>query len=245
MPDKETVFTEADDNNDPVPTQEELATQEDVDKLKERGLDDLAKGKAHADRFITFLEEQNKGLKEELDKRLTAEQTLAEIKARGQERTEVSEENTNSGLKPEELDSLVDKRISESKRKDYATANIKEADAKIKEIYGDTADKFIKDKCIELGLTKADLGEVAAKSPRAFFDLVGVSTKKVEPSSDSSVSTVNPEALANNSSGAEATPGTNNWYRELRKKDKVKFYTPAVQQRLFKDRERLGEDFYK
>ena len=241
---EETVFTEPTEKPSEEVTPKE-ATQEEVDKLKERGLDDLAKGKAHADRFIDFLEEQNKSLKGELDKRLTAEATLEEIKKKGQEKSEVSEEATTSGLKPEDLDSLVDKRISESRRQETVSANIKEADERIKGIYGDKAPAFIEGKCKELGLTKADLGEMAAKSPRAFFDLMGVSPKEGEKTPAPSSGTVNTEALANNSSGAEATPGTNKWYRELRKKDKAKFYTPSVQQRLFKDRERLGEAFYK
>jgi len=241
---EETVFTEPTEK----PSEEVkpvAATQGEVDALKERGLDDLAKGKAHADRFITFLEEQNKSLKEELDQRLTAAATLAEIKAnKGPEKTEVSEEPTSSGLKPEDLDSLVDKRISESRKQEIVSRNIAEADGKVKTVYGDKADAFIEGKCRELGLSKADLGEMAAKSPKAFLDLMGVSPKQGEIEPAPTSGTVNPEALANNSSG-EATPGTNAWYRELRKKDKTKFYTPSVQQRLFKDRERLGEDFYK
>jgi len=241
---EETVFQEPTEKpsgeNKPV-----AATQEEVDKLKERGLDDLAKGKAHADRFIDFLEEQNKSLKTELDTRLTAEATLEEMKKKGPEKSEVSEEVTTPGLKPEDLDSLVDKRISESRRQETVSANIAEADAKVKAVYGDKASEFIEGKCRELGLSKADLGEMAAKSPKAFLDLMGVSSKQEETTPAGSTSTINPEALANNSSGAEATPGTNKWYMIQRKENKAKFYSPAVQRRLFKDRERLGEDFYK
>lgn len=239
---EDTVFNEP--TNEPVvENKPKEATQEQVDALKERGLEDLAKGKAHADRFIDFLEEQNKSLKEELDTRLTAAATLEEIK-KGQERTEVSEEVTTSGLKPEDIDSLVDKRISLSRQQETVQANIREADERVKKLYGDKAPQFIEDKCKELGITKTDLGEMAAKSPRAFYDLIGVSPKDGGTPAPSA-GTINPEALAINSSGAEATPGTNAWYRELRKKDRAKFYTPSVQQRLFKDRERLGDDFYK
>ena len=171
---------------------------------------------------------------------------MKEIKERkGQEKSEVSEEPTSSGLKSEEIDSLVDRKISESRRQEVVQANIKEADNKIKELYGDKADAFMEGKCKELGLSKSDLGEMAAKSPRAFFDLVGVSSMKEIVEVASSSSTINPEALANNSLGGEPIPGTNRWYNEQRKKNKTKFYSPEVQRRLFKDRERLGEDFYK
>lgn len=241
----ENVFDETPNEKPSEEPKPVAATQEEVDALKERGLDDLAKGKAHADRFIDFLEEQNKSLKTELDSRLTAEATLAEIKKKGPEKTEVSEEVTASGLKPEDLDSLVDKRIDESRKQETVSRNIKEADAAVKAVYGDKANSFIEGKCVELGLSKADLGEMAAKSPKAFLNLMGVSTKEVEKSPAVSGGTISPEAAAIHSSGAEATPGTNKWYNEQRKKDKAKFYSPAVQRRLFKDRERLGEDFYK
>ena len=240
---EETVFTEPTEKPSEEPTPKE-ATQEEIDALKERGLEDLAKGKAHADRFIDFLEEQNKSLKEELDQRLTAEATLKEIKEKGQEKSEVSEEVTTPGLKPEDLDSLVDKRISESRQKEIVQRNIKEADDKVKALYGDKADIFMEGKCRELDLSKADLGELAAKSPQAFFDMIGISVKEGEKTPTASTSTVNLEALAKGSSGGEAIPGTNRWYMEQRKKDKAKFYSPEVQRRLFKDRERLGDKFY-
>lgn len=241
---EETVFSEPTENPSEKKTPV-AATQDEVDKLKERGLDELAKGKAHADRFIDFLEEQNKSLKEELDTRLTAAQTLEEIKNRAPEKTEVSEEPTSSGLKPEDIDTLVDKRISESRRQETVDANIAEADAKIKSIYGDKAESFMEEKCRELGLSKADFGEMAAKSPRAFFDLVGVTPKKGDETPAPTVGTINADALAIHSPGDGFTPGTHKWYNEQRKKDKAKFYSPEVQRRLFKDRERLGEDFYK
>ncbi len=243
---EDTVFNEPTEkpSGEEVKKTPVVATQEEVDKLKERGLDELAKGKAHADRFIDFLEEQNKSLKAELDTRLTAAQTLAEIKNREPENTEVSEEATTSGLKPEDIDNLVDKRISQSRLQETVDANIAEADTKIKAIYGDKADAFMEGKCRELGLSKADLGEMAAKSPRAFLDLMGV-LKKDEQEPMPSIGTVSPDALAVHSPGDGFTPGTHKWYNEQRKKNKSKFYSPEVQRRLFADRERLGEDFYK
>ena len=240
-----TVFEETDDNNEPVVQKETTVSEEEVEKLKERGLDELAKGKAHADRFIDFLEKQNAELKGELDTRLTAEATLREVKEKRQENIEVSEEPTSPGLEPDDITSLVDKRISEANQNKIIQDNIKEADAKVKAVYGDKAVDFIENKCTELGLTKSDLGGVAAKSPKAFFDLLGITTSDPDTTGVvSTTGTVNLEALTNQSSDGVAKPGTDKWYKELRKKDKKNFYTPAVQQRLFKDRERLGDKFY-
>lgn len=244
---EETVFAETTETKPVVAAAPDPVSEADVEKLKERGLDELAKGKAHADRFIDFLEAQNKDLKTELDTRLSAEATLQEIKQ--SRASEVSEENTPSGLKPEDaavssedIVSLVDKRIGEAATNKRIQDNIALVDSKIKAIYGDKAGSFVEEKATELGLSKTALGELAAQSPKAFFDMVGVEDK---PSSGPSVTTgtVNPEALAVHSPG-DVKPGTDKWYKALRKEDKAHFYTPAIQQRLFKDRERLGDKFY-
>ena len=244
---EETVFADTPETKPVVEATPDPVLQEDVDKLKERGLDELAKGKAHADRFIDFLEAQNKDLKSELDTRLSAEATLQEIKQ--SRASEVSEERTTSGLKPdddavsdEDIVSLVDKRIGEAAQNKIVQDNILLVDKKIKGIYGDKAGAFIDEKAAELGLSKEALGELAAQSPKAFFDMVRVEDK---PSGGPAMTTgtVNPEALAVHSPG-DVKPGTDRWYKALRKEDKVHFYTPAVQQRLFKDRERLGDKFY-
>ena len=244
---EETVFAETPETKPVVEATPEPVSEEDVDKLKERGIDELAKGKAHADRFIDFLEAQNKDLKAELDTRLSAEATLQEIKQ--SRASEVSEERTTSGLKPdddatsdEDLVSLVDKRIGEAAQNKIVQDNILLVDQKIKAIYGDKAGSFIDEKAAELGMSKEALGTIAAQSPKAFFDMVRVEDK---PSGGPAMTTgtVNPEALAVHSPG-DVKPGTDRWYKALRKEDKVRFYAPAIQQRLFKDRERLGDKFY-
>jgi len=227
----------------------QAVTEEQVEELKERGIEELAKGKAHADRFIDFLEEQNKSLKDELDKRVTAEASLEEIKKAAAEKatvareTEVSEERTSSGLKPEDIKALVVESISEDNKEKKVQSNIAEVDRRVKEVYGDKAQEFIDSKAVALGLNKNDLGQLAAMSPKAFFDMVGMSDITSSDLMPAPTSTINPEALANQSPGA-AKPGTDKYYKELRKKDPKHFYTPGVQQRLFKDRERLGEKFY-
>lgn len=245
---EDNVFEATPANKEEVVTKETVS-QEEVDKLKERGLDSLAEGKAHADRFIDFLEEQNKGLKEELDKRVTAEASLEDMKKVAAEKaaetreTEVSEEPTSSGLKPEDIKALVAEEISEANKNKKVQGNIAVVDSRVKEVYGDKAVSFIEDKAKELGLTKTDLGNLAAQSPKAFFDMVGMSDITPSENIPAPTGTVNPEALANQSSDA-VKPGTHKYYNDLRKKDPRNFYTPAIQQRLFKDRERLGEKFY-
>jgi hypothetical protein len=235
------LFKEVNEESTETNEDSNLELNKKIEELKDKSPEELAKGKAHADMFIDFLKEQNKNLKEELDKRVNAEDLLKELKeTRTKEDTKVSEEPTGSGLKPEDIESLVQKSLKNASEKEIATRNVSLVDAKVRETYGDKAEEFIKSKAKELGLGLQYLGDVAARSPVAFFNLVGLDKGNTTPF-EPTKSTVNTEAAFSSSNN---TPGTNKHYTELRKKDPRKFYSPQVQKQMFEDRKRLGEKFY-
>lgn len=238
MPDN--VFEEVENKETSESTKDEsnqTVLDHKIEELKTKPVEELAKGKAHADQFIEFLKEQNAQLKEELDKAVPAEKVLEEIKTK---QSEVSEENTNSGLNPEDIDSLLEQKLEHREAQKSAEANILAVDAKVREVYGDKAQDFIDAKARELGFSKEDLGAMAAKSPQAFFNLVGMNAQSKGTASVVE-STVNTETMSQTTGVRE---GTKAWYDQIRKQDKKKFYSPEVQQKLFRDRERLGDAFY-
>jgi hypothetical protein len=235
MPDN--LFTEenkstTNSNGDPV-----LETK--IEELKTKSVDELAKGKAHADQFIDFLKEQNNQLKEELDKRLTAEKALEELKAA--RNTEVAEEHTSSGLKPEDMEARIVETVQKLEERKSVEANIVAVEKAVKDKYGEKSKEFIHGKAAELGMSPADLGNIAAKSPIAFFNLVGLE-KPASSGIRSSEGTINTEAF---SQTTNLTAGTKAYYDKIRKENPAQFYDPKVQQQMFKDRKRLGQDFYK
>src|SRR3990167_677025 len=240
----ETVFAE-----EGTPSEQDTVLAARIEENKKKGVDELAKGKAHGDQFIEFLKEQNAAMKAELDKALdeankrkSAEAVLEELKTRQSNKdvAENTEEPTSSSLNSETIKSLVKESISEEHRKAAFQANVQIVDSAVKEKYGDKAKEFVANKAKELGLSIEELGGLAAKSPSGFFNLVGmgvVEQKTLAPSK----STINPNAILSNQPKA----GTAAYYDNMRKEDKKKFFTPVVQAQLFKDRERLGSDFYK
>lgn len=229
-----------------TPESEEVAVPDEVvEKLKERGLDELAKGKAHADQFIEFLKEQAKELKTDHDKllseneKLKAEQVVKEAR---QAKPVVEEKvpDTSEKLSPDAIKGLVNEELQNVTKRNVADANIREVDGKIRELYKDKAVEFMKGKAEELGLTLEYLHDLAARSPNALYNILGVSAKSVGTPAPS-VGTIK---AAPTSSGV-ATPGTKKYYDGLKKANPRTFYTPEVQSKLFKDRERLGDNFYK
>ena len=223
------------------------AMNKTIEELKARGVDELAKGKAHADQFIEFLKDQNESLKEDLEGKVNAEKLIEELKNQKEVEPKVSEEGVQpTGLNPEDIQSLVKDSIEQSKKEENLQHNVGVADQKVKEIYGDKANEFMTSKAQELGLSLAYLGDVAATSPDAFFKMVGLegATAPVDQAPSSSPS-INTEALADQSNINAVKPGTYRYYSQLRRDNPGNFYTAKVQQQLFKDRERLGEEFNK
>lgn len=219
-----------------------------IDSNKKKSVNELAKGKAHGDQFIEFLKEQNLAMKKDLDEALdrankskSAEAVLEELKARQSNRdvAENTEEHTSSDLNSETIKSLVKESIKEEGQRQASVSNMQMVDAAIKEKYGDKAKEFVAKKATELGLSVEELGGLAAKSPAGFFNLVSMGVEPRTPAPTKG--TINPVATLS----SQPKAGTKAHYDAMRKVDKKLFFTPTVQAQLFKDRERLGLDYYK
>lgn len=213
-----------------------------IDELKSKGVDELAKGKAHADQFIDFLKEQNgkviedfTKLKEEND-RLKAERALQSVR-----QEPVEKEPVTTGFDPDKVRSLA-KEVMEQDSKERVLANNLNAVAdEVQKKYGDKSKEWMVSKSAEVGLSLDELKALAAKSPNAFFALVGIAGH-VAASPAPSQGTVRSDAIAS----SQPSVGTFAAYEALRKKDSATYWSPKVQQQMFKDRVRLGsENFYK
>lgn len=223
-----------DDNQDI--TTDPLNTK--IEELKTKPVDELAKGKAHADMFIEHLKEELKGLKEELDKRTNAEKLLEELKNARQERSE-SEAPKGAGIEPDDVKSLVQELLSQEAEKKTATDNLTVVQSTIKEKYGDKSIEFIANKARELGVSPKELEAMAAKSPKMFFNAIGFENDSVTTSITKG--SINSEILDKQTTKT----GTYKYYQELRKANPSQFYSAKVQRQMFEDRKSKGEDFYK
>jgi hypothetical protein len=216
--------------NDPLNTK--------IEELKTKPVDELAKGKAHADMFIEHLKDELKGLKEELDKRANAEKLLEELKNTRQERSE-SEATKVAGVEPDDVKSLVQELLSQEAEKKLAIGNLTIVQDAIKEKYGDKSVEFIANKAKELNVSPKELEAMAAKSPKMFFNAIGFQNQTVN--TNITKGSVNSEILDNQTTKS----GTYKYYQELRKANPTQFYSPKVQKQMFEDRKSKGEDFYK
>lgn len=187
----------------------------------------LAQGKTEADNFIVKLQEEQAELRVELDKRLNAQEALAEI----QNKTNISNENTSQQSEADVSD-LVRKTVLELSAEDKAKANVFKADAVLAEKYGDKRGDVVKQKALELGVDISFLEEAAAKSPSAFLGMIGESVPTKLPQANVSQGSVNTGALAQINTGAKED--TYQFFNELRRKDPKAYFKPETQNKMLK-----------
>jgi hypothetical protein len=214
---------------------------------KYKTVEDLAKGYNNADNFINQLKTEQDQLRSELDKRLTAEEMVEQIKREREEQQRASQstqENTTSQLDPEALSKLISNTIDQRDTAKTAQANIAAVDAKIKSIYGDKAAEVFQKKAAELGLSLDWLQDVAGKSPDAVYNLFGINsgTRTTTPSVTASTTNTVAVDLANSANAMK----DDSWdsFEQLRKTNPKLYFKAETQQKLFKARRDKGQAFY-
>ena len=182
-----------------------LLTNEDGSP-KYKSVEDAANGWQHAQEHIKKLEEENKTFRSELDKRLSAEKVLEEIKA-----TTKSGEQPSQEVSADAITELVDKRLTERTTQERMQANQKSVKKALEDKFGSKAGEVFKSTVEKLGLSTDVVSQLAGESPQAVLAMFGQAQTGTVPSMPQS--TVSTEAFSQ--------PNTRNYqyYRQLRKSD--------------------------
>ena len=187
--------------------------------------EDLAKGKTYADEYIEQLKGETAQLREELDKRINMENMLNKIKE--ERAAQPTEENTTPQLDEKSLEGLVSGIMDKRATQATVQGNLSKVDNKMKELYGeDKASEMVAVKAQSMGLQPSDLGDIAQKSPDAFYQLMGVTADKPHtPSVTTPSLRTEADALIVNKGVKDKT-----YFDDLRRNDPRKYFSPAVQQ---------------
>lgn len=227
----ETVF------DDKVETETETENEDTLEVLQKRLTD--------KDKFIEQLKTENAEMRKTVENADNAAQELEQLKNELKELKENSEknsgaqprDNTNPSLTETDIEELVARTITKQEQERTAGQNILKANEEMIKIYGDRekASEAVKARAQELGLSMDEVKTIASKSPSAFARLVEVPKESNDRSFDKKTS-VSPATFEG--SGSSPKRGTKAWYDQLRKEQgSAKFFTPAIQQQLFKDKE--------
>lgn len=227
--------------------------------------EELAKAYDHASAYIVHLQKGTNELREELNNRMSLEDFLNQrpeqepnasttedptnkSPANTPPETEVTEP-TKEDDKPEiDLAELVRKTLQEETSKQAQLANQEKVVNQLIHVYGDNtkAAEEVDKAGNRLGFTRTDLMDIANRSPEAFFELMGISSKSA-PDKGGTKSTINTEALSTQRQAQSSTnpkEGTFEYYEQMRREDKARYYSSRIQNEMFKNARAMGEAFY-
>ncbi len=250
-----TADTLFDQNTEKTPSNVNTDLDRPISELVGEGkryktVEDLAKAKLEADSFIARLEDEMEELREDLKKRPTAEDIAAHIEAArktGSIKSGVTEREptpAQPSLKPEDVESLVEKAVNKREETSKVKANLQEAHNALVEQYGSTekAKEALVAKAAELGFAPEKLTDLAASSPKALKDLMGIGgTKKDASSPTKKPGSVNVEALIKN---ADSSVRDYNYYQKIRRENPTVYHSKEIQKQLYKDARAMGDKFF-
>lgn len=201
----EETQTEAVTTEETTDPYQELLQQitNDEGKPKYRSVEDALNGAQHAQGHIKTLEEENAQLKQEQER---MEELLTQLQSKtDQAPTTESTATTDTTESPkpdertsdtEQLDEealleKVEARLSAKREQEQKEQNKRQALEAVQERYADKAADFVQEKASELGVTTEFLLDMAATSPKAFYNATGITAKKQQSSNwqSSSVNT--------------------------------------------------------
>lgn len=207
---------------------------------------DLARSSIYKEDHIKKLEAENKKFRESsaesknVDELIKALQRNNLVENKDLDKDH-SDKNTQDKTENNSInqDELVSKVLSALEAKETQSKNQKNLDevksVLVKEWGSDYLDNLNRISG-SLGLSESDVNALAARSPKAFFNLFGVSTVKHE--------NVSPK-FSNNSSGNSGASGEKNfsYYEKIRKTDPRRYMSHEVQNEMIQQAFKLGDRF--
>lgn len=229
--------------NPPASTQTTGSVEELVGEGKKFAtVEDLAKGKAEADIFIEQLKKEQAELRSDLDQRLSAQDLLEEIRKEREAQLSASnspaQENTTPSLGTDDIANLVKNTVKQLGVQETAEQNILAVDTKMKELFGDKAQEVMIQKAKENEVSVDFLKDAAAKSPKAFFNVLGLANQK--PATPSMT-----QGTVDMSGTEPRSNAGNSWqdYEIMRRENPKLYWKPETQIRLLKSKQEQGESF--
>lgn len=148
---------------------------------KYAAVSDLARSRLEAENHVAKLEQETKGLRAELDKRLTFEELLTKLSTPAKESvpqgelSPVQREDSQGTVKPqtpEDIQRLVDQRISAKVQEGVQKTNLDFAKSKLREKFGENFTEVLDKATKELGVSPEYLNSLAKTAPNVLLKLV-------------------------------------------------------------------------
>jgi hypothetical protein len=195
---------------------------------KFKDIEALAKSKLEADTFINRLTDEAKELRKDLESRIRAEEAIESLK---QERLDKA---PSKSVDAKELTKVVTETIAQVERDKMALTNIREANSYLIDKLGskEQAEAFVSKKATELGVPMDWLKDMAARSPKALYNTLGVDVPVAAPIAGVTQGDINTVAR---SVSVPSTSGkvSKEAYDKLRKEKPSEYWSTKIQNEIF------------
>lgn len=207
----------------------------------------LARAKWEADEFIKKVTAENDEMRKELATRMTLEEFWEKTKMT-QSKTEDRVDNLReepaaqmNAPKPEDIAEMVRRELNQEKSKSQKAENVEYVRSELTKTWGPNFQDRLVAKAKELGSSVEFLGAMAETQPKAFLQLMVGSTQQVKSASNDYVPPRSAINLINSNSNNQNFAH----YEKMRKENPSLYWTPKIQNEMYKAARDLGEDFYK
>jgi hypothetical protein len=205
---------------------------------KFKTIEDLAKGKIEADRFIEHKNKEFDEIREDLLKvraENIAKDKLEELLAKRNLPTDTTVTDTapvEKSLRPEDLDGLLEQKLSQREMQKIEKANLDKVEKRLEEQFGHNASKVLKDKLTSLNMSYEDLKFLAKRSPDAVFNTLNLNQPR-------DISQSPPRgSLRTDSFSPQTDIPDALFYEKMRQTDPKKYYSEKVSIQRLKDMDR-------
>lgn len=204
----------------------------------------LARSRVEADRHINLIEQQNKEYRDDILKlreELRARENLQDLIDKLDQQRKTEGQTTPSSptdvpsIKPEEIDTLLDRKITERESRRQQESNLKLVRDKLQERYGDRYQDVLNKQVSELGLS--DVDSMARTQPKLLIKALGLDQ---QPQTEGFQS---PSSTSQRFSPTTEPTRDWDWYEHLRKTDPTAYYSPKITRQMNEDYQRLGPKF--
>lgn len=206
----------------------------------------LARGKFESDRHVTNLERQIAELREDIDKGTQITDLMEMVRKQNEstDKTETtsteSHSETSSGqMTEDELKDLISTHVSERDKQAAEARNLAEADKALKDKYGETSARVVKERADDLGMSVEEMQQFASKNPKGFFRLMNMDSTRKE-----SGSFVGGGQRSESVPPKNANPRNFAHYQDLRRKNKGLYFNPKTQQAMMDDLTSMGKEAF-
>lgn len=210
---------------------------------KFKDAESLAKGKYEADRFIEIKNKQYDDLVseygrllEESKQRAKLEEVISTLETKLTSSNQpAANEVPKPTVKPEDIESLVERKMTEKETARQQQSNYDLVRDKLKEQFGDNYAPTVRKRIEELGLSPEQFNQWAREAPNAVINALGVPQSResfeAPPRSNRTFKPVTEQKR------------TWSYYQELKKNNPRVYYDKHIMNQMLADAEALGAEF--